>query len=276
MGAPVIPARIIQTARSRDLSLKQRALTTSMRLLNPEFEWVFFDDDDVTRFVDREFPQHRNVFDRFPYAIQRFDFFRYLAVYRLGGFYFDMDVVLAKALEPLRRYGCVFPFEGLTLSTLLRSAGMDWQIGNYGFGATAGHAFLGKVVENCVRGQIEPTWVEPMMQGVPWLSRPDFRVLNTTGPGLLSRTLAENPGLTQDMMVLFPDDVCDVRTWNTFGDFGIHLMDGTWRGPVGFVRRRLTQRWEVRQMRRLIEKNRANGSRRAFPATQSSGSCHTP
>lgn len=267
MPDAVIPARIIQTARSRDLTLKHLAMTASLRLLNADFEWMFFDDRDVTQFVDREFPQYRVAFDSFRYPIQRLDFFRYLAVYRLGGFYFDMDVVMAKALEPLRRWACVFPFEGLTFSTLLRSTGMDWQIGNYGFGASAGHPFLGKVIENCVRGQAEPLWVAQMMPGVPWPSRPDFQVLTTTGPGLLSRTLAENPGLARDMTVLFPDDVCDVRSWNTFGDYGIHLMDGTWRTPSGFLRRRATQRWEVWQMSRLIRDSRLRGPKRALPSS---------
>ena len=48
---------------------------------------------------------------------------------------------------------CVFPFEELTLSRLLRHHGIDWEIGNYAFGAEAGHAFLEAVIENCVRAQ---------------------------------------------------------------------------------------------------------------------------
>lgn len=266
----MIPARIIQTAKSRELSLKQRAMCASVRLLNPNFEWVFFDDGDVERFVQQEFPQHREVFRQFPYLIQRFDFFRYLAVYRLGGFYFDMDVLLASGLEPLQHAGCVFPFEGLTFSRLLRSHGMDWQIGNYAFGAVAGHPFLGAVIENCVRGQTQPQWVRLMTDGVPWLSRPDFDVLNTTGPGVLSRTLVENPDLARDMKVLFPPDVCDIRSWNLFGDIGVHLMEGSWRSPSGFLRRRVTQRWEVWRMQRLLRDSRQLGRHRSVPSPKRS------
>src|SRR4029077_5545531 len=137
------------------------------------------------------------------------DFFRYLAIYRLGGFYFDLDVILATDLSPLLPTGCVFPFEGLTLSRLLRSYGMDWEIGNYAFGATPGHPFLEAVIENCVRAQKDPSWVKPMMRGLPFFFRDECLVLNTTGPGLLSRTLAENAELATTVTVLFPDDVCD-------------------------------------------------------------------
>src|SRR2546426_1369956 len=203
----LIPTRIIQTAKHRDLSLKQRAMTTNLRLLNPDYDYLFFDNEDVERFIDREFPQHRHVFDSFRFPIQRCDFFRYLAVYRLGGFYFDLDVLLASELSSLLSNGCVFPFEGLTFSRLLRSYGMDWEIGNYAFGAAAGHPFLEAVIENCVRAQRDPQWVKPMMNGIPRPFRSEFYVLNTTGPGLVSRTLAENPRLAADVTILFPEDV---------------------------------------------------------------------
>lgn len=261
-----IPTRIIQTAKHRNLSLKQRAMTSNLKLLNPDYECVFFDNEDVERFIDREFPQYRHVFDSFRFPIQRYDFFRYLAVYRLGGFYFDLDVLLASGLSSLLPSGCVFPFEGLTYSRLLRSYGMDWEIGNYAFGAAAGHPFLEAVIENCVRGQKDPSWVEPMMRGVPLLSKAAYSVFNTTGPGLVSRTLAENPALAETVTVLFPEDVCDVGSWNVFGTFGIHLMEGTWRPSTSFLRRRLAQRWEVWAMQRLIRQSRRLGKTRRLVA----------
>jgi inositol phosphorylceramide mannosyltransferase catalytic subunit len=258
----LIPPRIIQTAKHRNLSLKQRAMTANLRLLNPDYEWRFFDNQDVETFIDREFPQHRPVFDAFRFPIQRYDFFRYLAVYRLGGFYFDLDVLLASDLSSLLPHGCVFPFEGLTFSHLLRSYGMDWEIGNYAFGAAAGDPFLEAVIENCVRSQKDPSWVEAMMRGVPRLSRPEHYVLYTTGPGVLSRTLAENPALAATVTVLFPDDVCDDRTWNVFGTFGVHLMEGTWRPSTSFARRRLAQKCEALAMRRVIRRSRRLGKTR--------------
>src|SRR4051794_35277244 len=119
-----IPPQIIQTGKLRALSLKHRAFAANLQLLNPTFTLSFYDNDDVERFIDAEFPQHRRTFDSFAFAIQRYDFFRYLAVYRLGGFYLDLDVLLATGLSHLQSAGCVFPFEGLTFSRLLRDAGM--------------------------------------------------------------------------------------------------------------------------------------------------------
>jgi glycosyltransferase involved in cell wall biosynthesis len=258
-----IPKRIIQTGKVVQQSLRTRAVLSNLRLLHPDFEYLFFDDDRVEKFIDQEFPQHRAVFDGFRFPIQRFDFFRYLAVYRYGGFYFDLDVLLASGLSGLLDSECVFPFEGLTFSHFLRTRyKMDWEIGNYGFGASAGHPFLEAIIENCVRAQRDPAWVQPMMFGLPPLSKSEFYVLNTTGPGLVSRTLAENPDLARMVTVLFPDDVCDFDKWNRFGDLGIHLMDGSWRMTRGRVRRRLAQDWEAWKLRRLMKESRAWGKTR--------------
>lgn len=261
---PSIPKGIIQTAKSTDLSLQQRAAVASLKLTNPGFEYRFFDDEQVDAFIDREFAEYRAVFESFRFPIQRFDFFRYLAVFRYGGFYFDMDLFLASGLSELLASGCVFPFEDLTLSRFLREEyGMDWTLGNYAFGAVPEHPFLKAVIDNCVRAQRDPDWVKPMMCGIPWLSREEFFVLNTTGPLLLSRTLAENPALAKTITVLFPDDVCDPRNWHNFGDIGFHMMEGSWRKPTGFLRRRLGLYLEYWTFRNLLKKSRRLGKTRS-------------
>lgn len=262
-----IPRRIIQTGKTRELGLKDRAAVCNLKLLNPDFEYLFFDNEQVASFIDRQFPQYRGVFDSFRFKIQRYDFFRYLAIYHYGGFYFDLDVFLAASLSGLLDAKAVFPFEGLTFSTLLRTRyAMDWQIGNYGFGAAPGHPLLRLVIENCVRAQREPDWAKPMMRGAPRMFWNEFLVLNTTGPGLLTRTLAENPGVADTVTVLFPDDVCDPQNWNRFGDLGIHLMDGSWRTQRNFLFRRIGMYWEAWKMRRLLKQSRKSGKTRLMPA----------
>jgi hypothetical protein len=265
-----IPKRIIQTGKNSNLPLKEKAAACNLKLLNPDFEYLFFDDQQVEDFLDRHFPQYRSVFDSFPYRIQRYDFFRYLAVFQYGGFYFDLDVFLASSLSGLLQSGCVFPFEGLSLNHFLRERhGMDWHIGNYAFGAAKGHPFLQAVIENCVRAQHDRNWVQPMMKGMPPLSKSEFYILNTTGPGLISRTLAENPTLADNMTVLFPEDVCDSRYWNRFGDYGIHLMDGSWRAKGNFLRRRLAMYWEVMKMRSLFKESLKLGKTRSIVSKKS-------
>jgi hypothetical protein len=261
-GLPLIPSLIIQTG-PRDLPLLLKSAVVSVKLLHPEFSYRFFDDAAIEAFLDEEFPEYRREYHSFQFRIQKYDFFRYLAVYRFGGFYLDLDVFLAQSLRPLLTSQCVFPFEELAEGRFLWDRfGMDWQIGNYAFGAAPGHPFLAAVIESCLRAKNDPGWVKPMMQGIPPTVRSDFYVLNTTGPGLVSRTFAENPQLAQDVNVLFPDDVCDRRSWHQFGAFGVHHMAGSWRPRPHFLSRRLTRLWEQWTLNRILADGRARGKTR--------------
>jgi hypothetical protein len=238
-------------------------MMANLRLLNPDYEYLFFDDQGVEAFLDREFPEYRAVFQSFRYPIQRYDFFRYLAVYRHGGFYLDLDVLLASDLSSLLDFGCVFPFEGLTLSHYLRNElKMDWEIGNYAFGAAPSHPFLKAVIENCVKAQREPDWVKPMMRGSSRLLRAEYQVLHSTGPGLVSRTFAENPELAKMVTVLFPKNVCDKRSWHHFGELGVHFMDGSWRIDRSYLRRRIAQYWEHLKEKRVLKQSLKLGEQR--------------
>lgn len=260
-----IPRRIIQTEKSRDLPLLPKAATTNLRLLNPSFEYLFFDDDQVEKFIDAEFPQYKSVFDSFPARIQRYDFFRYLAVYRLGGFYFDTDVLLASGIDDLLQFGCVFPFEHLTVHNFLRREyGMDWEVGNYAFGAVPGHPFLDAIIKNCVRAAKDPEWSRPMLKSIPRMFRDDYYVLVTSGPSLVSRTLAEYRGASGQVKVLFPNDVCDQNSWYCVGDYGVHLQAGTWRKHKRAMYRVLHRLWEAKARRALSKNSLGRGGKRSL------------
>jgi len=274
-----IPRRIIQTGKTRkerdlslpnafDVSVLTRACGTNLRLLNPDFEYLFFDDAQVNEFIDTEFPQYRPVFDSFPMPIQRYDFFRYLAVYRLGGFYFDTDVLLASPLDDLLGVGCVFPFERLSINRFLSEEyGMDWDVGNYAFGAAAGHPFLKAIIKNCIRAQQHPEWVDTMLKPIPVMFRREEFVLASTGPALVSRTLAEYPGAREQVKVLFPEDVIDKSGWNSFGAYGVHLQFGSWKKTRGLAYRMLHRVWESRTREALLKESLRRGRKRTLEFT---------
>jgi hypothetical protein len=248
-----IPKRIIQTAKSKELTPIAKAAATNLRLLHPDWEFLFFDDDDIHRFVKVEFPQHIDIFRLFPKPIQRIDFFRYLAVHRLGGFYFDLDVFLSECLDDLVQQECIFPFEELTLSIYLRQKhNIDWELGNYGFGAAAGDMFLGAVIQNCIKAQKDRSWLMEMLADIPAPFRSDFEVLFTTGPGLLTRTYASIHAHREHVKILFPEDVCNEVNWHLFGRYGVHFMDGSWRDNGSLLRRKTTAWWEIRRRSRLL------------------------
>ena len=251
------------TRRGDSLPLGCRASMVNATLLHPDYDHVFLDDAAINRLLEYDCPEYRDVYFRFPLAVQRFDFVRYLAVYHFGGFYFDLDVYLARSLEPLRQHGCVFPFEELTLSRYLRRQhGWDWEIGNYAFGAEARHPFIRAVIDNCRRSLEDPSWSSQLMAGIPTPFRGQFQATNTTGPGLVTRTLAEHPALRHTVSILFPDDVRDASSWHRFGDYGVHLMAASWRSADGFLRRRFARLWEQATRHRLGQESARQGATR--------------
>jgi hypothetical protein len=260
----MIPKLIIQTGPPH-IPLLLKSATVTARLLHPDFEYRFYDDTMIEAFLAEHFPELRTEYHSFPLRIQKYDFFRYLAVYRFGGFYLDLDVFLTRDLAPLLGSMCVFPFEELAARPYFWTHfQMDWQIGNYAFGAEPGHPFLAATIENCLRAKHSPTWVKPMMKGVPRILRDDVYVLNTTGPGMLSRTLAENLHLSRSIHILFPDDVCDDRCWHQFGDYGVHNMAGSWRPGLNLPERLYIRLWTQRKLRRMLAEGRARGKTRGI------------
>jgi hypothetical protein len=258
----MIPKLIIQTGPPQLPLLLQSAIG-NVRLLHPGFEYRFYSDAMIEAFISEHFPEYEAEYFSFPVRIQRYDFFRYLAIYQFGGFYLDTDVFLLRDLTPLLALESVFPFEELAARPYFwKSLHMDWQIGNYAFGAEPGHPFLAAVIENCLRAKHQPSWVEPMMEGVARIMRENVYVLNSTGPGLLSRTFGENPQFGESVTVLFPDDVCDCSSWNQFGHYGVHTMTGSWRSTSNVVRRLLTRMWNERNVRRIVAEGRVRGKTR--------------
>ena len=89
-------------------------------------------------------------------------------------------------------------------------------------------------------------------------------VLSTTGPGLVSRTLAEYPDARDQVKVLFPEDVCDPNSWHCFGTYGVHLHGGRWHKPKGFVRGRLKRLWETTTRKALLKESLKRGRKRSL------------
>lgn len=261
-----IPKRIFQMDKSEHLPPLLHATTTSVKVHNQDFEYVFLDDPAVEDFIDTNFKGYRSILDSVPFRIQKYDLVRYLIIYEYGGFYFDTDMLLNAPLRDLCESACVFPFERLSWSSYLRNNyGMDWEVGNYAFGATARHPFLAAVIENCLRGFRDKQWAEQMTQGLPRLLRNELYVIYTTGPGLVTRTLAEFANAHEHIRILFPDDVLDkANGWNRFGKYGVHLGVGSWRASHNSLRRRWLNTISRKNELRAISRGQALGTSRSL------------
>lgn len=97
-----IPKIIHQTFYSRDLPATLQANVENVKRLNPDWEYRFYDDDDIAAFIQSNYPPLVwRYFQRIDprYGAARADFFRYLLMYKVGGVYLDIKSVATRPIE---------------------------------------------------------------------------------------------------------------------------------------------------------------------------------
>ena len=97
-----IPKIIHQTFYTRDLPDKLQANVDLIRHLNPEWEYRFYDDDDIAEFIQTHYPDKVwRYFERINpcYGAARADLFRYLLMYKIGGVYLDIKSVATRPIQ---------------------------------------------------------------------------------------------------------------------------------------------------------------------------------
>ena len=187
----MIPKIFHQTWKSKELSEPLISYCRSWKRFNPDCEYRLYDDADCLALVRAEFPHLANLYEALPLAILRADFFRYLAIYRFGGLYADVDM---ECLQPLSRFfsedGAVFSIEARLTAARQRELGYryPYQIANCIFASEAGHPFIGSIIDRVVAliGSQQPI--------------KSAAVEDATGPRMLTRLFYEK--MPPDVRVL--------------------------------------------------------------------------
>jgi len=79
------------------------AQTDRWSLLNPEYTYRLYTDEDMDTFVNETYPGPiAESYNRLNIVVARVDFWRYLVLYEYGGVYVDMDMAADTADYPLR------------------------------------------------------------------------------------------------------------------------------------------------------------------------------
>jgi mannosyltransferase OCH1-like enzyme len=83
---------IIQTWKTKDIPIDLFNYIEKIRTLNPNCNYMFFDDNDIDKFMKSTKPEYYECFCNLTEKIQQIDFFRYVAIYYYGGLYLDLDI----------------------------------------------------------------------------------------------------------------------------------------------------------------------------------------
>lgn len=185
-----IPKRIYQTWKTTIVPEVWKEAQNSVRSMNPDYEYVFLTDADNRKIIEQHFPDFLQVYDEFPYNIQRADAVRYAILYLWGGIYLDLDFVSIR------------PFSELQLDSPIG------LVDTPSFGKTTTNSFL-------VSAPLQSFWlkcIDEMKKPVPWWVKwsPGLTVLHSTGPNMLHRVYRRcGGGAVQKLTdIIVPCDVC--------------------------------------------------------------------
>lgn len=162
-NAETIPKNIIQIwidfdkklDKSLDYPTQYRTYVKSVKEINPTFQYMFFNKEKIEQFLKNEYPEYYVTYTKLPVNIQKVDFFRYIAMYHYGGFYFDLDITALEPLDELLSYECVFPIDNFIdqdMCSLNRykkycKKNMYFLLGQYAFAAKPRHTFFRKLID---------------------------------------------------------------------------------------------------------------------------------
>jgi mannosyltransferase OCH1-like enzyme len=187
-----IPRILHQTFYERTLAPQLQANVDALRAANPGWEYRFYDDDDILRFIRENFPPA--VLERFlridvRYGAARADLFRYLLMYKVGGVYLDIKSGAKHAFDSVLQPDDRFVLSYWNASNAASGWGQHYELRDIAAGelqqwhivCAPGHPFM-KAVIDTVLANID-TYV-PSLHGVG-----KNGVLRATGPIAYTRAI---------------------------------------------------------------------------------------
>ena len=96
-----VPKIIWQTMKTNRVPLILKDYANTWIENNPEYEYRFYDDDDIINFIKNDFPDYVEAYKKIKYGASKADLWRYLIMYKYGGVYADLD---CRCINPLRQW----------------------------------------------------------------------------------------------------------------------------------------------------------------------------
>ncbi len=218
-----IPKIIIQTWKDNNIPERYSKHIESVKKINPDYNYIFFTDDDIENFLKKYYPDYYQTYQKLPIKIQKIDFFRYIAVYHFGGFYMDLDMTSLTSFNPLLKNECVFPKEQYISEQSCNDfrfkdfceKKIDFVLGQYAFGASPKNSFIKKLCDN-IHSNIDFY--------ISSSNDTNYYVYKTTGPDYVTDVYLDFPNKNE----LFLLDSVDKRG-QMFGVYAAHNFFGTWK-----------------------------------------------
>jgi mannosyltransferase OCH1-like enzyme len=226
-----IPKIIIQTWKSNNIPTKYKNDISSLKKHNPSYEYKFFSDEDIDIFMKKNYPELFKTYQKFPVVIQKIDFFRYVAVYHFGGFYFDLDMLCFEPLDDILQYDSVFPIDlHMNNKRCNKDArfknycdkNIKFMVGQYAFGAKPKDRFV-KTLIDIIHNNIDDYIKEyNIIKDIKRKKVQHQYIYSTTGPDFVTNVYIKYDDKKNIHILDYPQD-------QFFGKYAKHNHFGTWK-----------------------------------------------
>jgi len=226
-----IPKIIIQTWKSNIIPLKYKNDIYSVKKYNQDYKYLFFNDNDIEDFLKIHYKDtYYQSFKKLPVIIQKIDYFRYIAVYHYGGFYFDLDMKANFPLDELLNYKCVFPIDqnikenkcNKPRYTNFCNKNMKFLLGQYAFGAKQKDPFI-KLLIDTIHTNIDIYISEyNKIKDIKSKTIQHQYIYSTTGPDFVTNVYYKYPNKNDIYILHYNAD-------QFFGKYAKHNYYGTWK-----------------------------------------------
>lgn len=167
----MIPKKIWFTWKHKILDGNRLIWFNSWKRLNPNYEIILMDDNDINNYIKLNFPDIYDIFISIPIGAMKADIWRYCIIYNEGGFYTDIDT---ECYVPIDKWCSIDNYE------MIISNENDWNLCQYTFGAIPNHPALKCVIDLCIE-RIK--------------SNDRYNILYSTGPDVFTDGICKYYGL---------------------------------------------------------------------------------
>ena len=145
-----IPKIIYQTYKTSNLPLITKWHVYRMKKRNPEYEYQFYDDARISKFILDEFGEDiYALYNKLYIGAAKADFFRYAILYKKGGVYLDIDSLFLRKLNDF-----ILPNDNAIISFEKNG---DYYV-QYALFFEAGHPFLKRTLDIVMKNIKENTY----------------------------------------------------------------------------------------------------------------------
>jgi len=198
--------------------IKLKKYRDSWIIHNPDLFYVCWDYNKCRQLIKNHFPEHLDMYQSYPYLIQKCDCVRYCILYRYGGLYADVDYFCNRSWnEVIEKY----PDE-LYITETPNKINDCVHISNSLMYSKVGHPFWKHILIEMEKNRIMPIYYSRHLT-----------IMYTTGPGIINRVF--NKYKTKYSLDFYPYKLfhpfginTDLHVINDPKIYAYHLQKGSW------------------------------------------------